>query len=278
MLDTPRIKKGSKDDTLNITRDTLLTGLNGIWESPVAGDDTALLNKIGYGHPNAVGVSLGPNGVRDTALPGNSDDALLGGVNTGYILNGPDGIVETKANNTDIVTNYTPNTGTILAELNKVWNPYGMSFALGKAPVVYRFNFDYTRDGMLKAQDDVGVEMNVVSQQFYSYIGKPQVALTFFSQFTQRPPPDLTGGVTLPSDPPPHVTVLWTGTIPLATIEWIAAHELGHALFGLADLERLLKAKKVDSDNLMAYDKTGSSQLRAFQWLEMYVKTRDIKP
>ncbi|MEX0966023.1 MAG: hypothetical protein WD077_02200 [Bacteroidia bacterium] len=256
--DTILNSTASGDD--QVVGKTITTGADGVCNSTASGNDAQVI-PVNQGQPNQLCVRSGPNNFRDTH-PKSGDDVITGD----SIYTGADGICNTAANNTDIISsNYSD--AVILAALNDdIFNQAVHDFTITRLPAK-TINFDLDRDGMY---DDDGAFMSTAEAQLirdsckddtydanFFLIDNPKFGNTALGQmgFNQR-----YAFINVANHSAPN------------TVEQTGAHEAGHGLFGLRHPGPGTSgcgasdgaSNYQDPDNLMDY--CSKIKLRKFQW------------
>ena len=97
-----------------VSGNNIISGVNGVSETTKLGDDDQVI-PFGQGQPNSTAITAGNNSFLETQPRG--DDVL--DLTNNQIISGPDGIVQTKANNLD-TTGYVALTGIFYEKNGKI--------------------------------------------------------------------------------------------------------------------------------------------------------------
>ena len=192
---------------------TITTGSNGICNTSSSGDDVQMI-PVNQGQPNQICVRAGSNGFRDTNEL--NDDTVAGN----DITTGPDGVCDTAANATDVMSTDV-STAAVKNYLNhEVYDQSVFTWHVTRM-ATRTINFDLNRDGQFDDSTWTTAEMDAVingaGNANYDHniflVDNPTYGGFGFADFNQR-------YVFVNPDISPH---------PPTT----SAHELGHAGFGL---------------------------------------------
>ena len=219
---------------------TITTGSDGVCNTTKAGDDVQVIEPD-QGQPYQLCVSSGANAKGDT---NKSEYDSYDGED---ITTGADGICNTEANNTDILSTALNETALQTFLNNTVYNQAVVSWTVTRRPDC-AVNFDLNRDGMIDVDSWMTSEMQVIRdncgdsnyQHNIFLVDNPSDGSTGFMEFNQR-----YGFVHVANSSEPYRTT---------------AHELGHGAFGL-------QHTPTDSENIMYnYSSTTKRRLRKSQW------------
>jgi hypothetical protein len=263
---------------------TITTGADGICNTAKAGDDVQVI-PTGKGKPNVVAITTGPDGVSNTDKGG--DDVQLiaktkglpnqvcvkAGVNTKRdtkpagddtvvgeeVTTGPDGVCNTAANATNLMSTDLPSHAALIDYLNKTaYNQAVLSWNVTFLPAK-TVNFDLDLDGQVDVLSWMTAEMREIRDNCKDdtydrnifLVDNPNDGSLGFMEFNQR-----------------YGFVHVGGTVGSATLNpnHIVAHELGHGGFSLRHpFEQGQPA--VDTDNLMTWFANGAPwRFRKPQW------------
>ncbi|MDM8540181.1 hypothetical protein QUF90_03755 [Desulfococcaceae bacterium HSG9] len=204
-------------------------------------EDNDDLQKTPVGTASNSCVESGTNNRRDTNPSG--DDTVSGE----DITSGPDGVCDTTANNTDILSTDINLTSLTNSLNTKFYNQSVVKWTVKRLPTM-TVNFDLNRDGMIDVSSWMAAEMQVIrdncSDNGYDHniflVNNPNDGSCGFMDYNQR-----YGYVHLDN------SIDYNNTI---------AHELGHGGFGLLHTTP-------DRDNIMYdYNSATAWRLRKDQW------------
>ena len=222
----------------------ITTGANGIRETVMVNGDVEII-PINQGKPNSLCVAFGTNGERDTNVATGDEVSADDQINSGA-----NGLCETIANNTDIVPpeSSIPNATALQDYLNNTtWGKQAnIFFTVTRDATARQVNFDLDRDGVFNISKPIRVNEymkisdsipnnGVDTQLFYT-------GINFQSDFANAE--------TIPPD------FIFFSPNHNGTINYLAAHELGHSLTPSTDANTVHSPNTTD---LMYYlDSTSS--------------------
>lgn len=131
--------RGGDDE---LAGNSISAGLNGICETKALADDIQIINE-NKGKPNVICVAHGPNKFRDTQLA-NGDDVILGD----DITTGPDGICNTSANDSNIVSTDINDYGILETYMKQVYDQAVIKWTVYQLPDCV-VNYDMDRNDSL---------------------------------------------------------------------------------------------------------------------------------
>ena len=144
------------DDT--VVGGTITTGPNGITESTKSGDDVQAI-ALGNGEANVDCVTQGTNGEKDTPLAGDDVHSFLGLGDD--ILTGPNGLCESLAVSTDVMSTDMADAAFTAYLNNTIYNQAVVKWTVTRLPAK-QVNFDLNFDGMIDVTPCFGSESNKV--------------------------------------------------------------------------------------------------------------------
>jgi hypothetical protein len=252
------------DDWIKVVGEPIIvTGLNGICETTAAGDDVQIIAP-GNGMPDQRCVGLGDNNFRNTNVVDVNDRIVADGIGTG-----PDGICNSVADNTNVLSTDFGTEATIRDYLNNViYNQAVVWWSEVSRLQPVAVNFDLNRDGAF----DVSV-CNTTEMLGLIDGARAKVLAT------TNPPVDLNSdyefNVFLVDNPSSALLGTQCGRSVFVFVDNHSAgenanntiaHELGHAQ-GLSVHPD--QAGDPDTDNLM-HSTDGGERLRKGQWYTLH--------
>ncbi|MFH0980928.1 MAG: hypothetical protein V2A79_05255, partial [Planctomycetota bacterium] len=196
---------------------TITSGEDGVCDTPRVGDDVQVI-PVGFGAPDVLCVIKGANNFRDTV--GHGGDDLVNADDD--ITTGTDGICDTTANSTDVLSTDVGTAADVGIYLNEtVYNQAVFAWTVTKLAAV-TVNFDLNRDGQIDTSSWMTAEMQAVRDAAKDDAYDHNIFLVDngsypggfgYMEFSQP-----YGFVHVNQSPAPNTTI---------------AHELGHGGFGL---------------------------------------------